>query len=80
MLYQDYCEQQNAKAILWHYAKNRLRPLYFNWSTRGTKGMSCWLFTGSCAALIQSDTKKRELLKNATKIEEIQEKKITDRN
>jgi len=26
--------------------------------------------------LIQSDTKKRELLKNPTKIEEIQEKKI----
>ena len=29
---------------------------------------------------IQSDTKKRELLKNPTKIEEIQEKKFTDRN
>jgi hypothetical protein len=29
---------------------------------------------------IQSDTKKRELLKNPTKIEEIQEKKIIDRN
>ena len=26
------------------------------------------------------DTKKRELLKNPTKIEEIQEKKIIDRN
>ena len=29
---------------------------------------------------IQSDTKKRELLKNPIKIEEIQEKKIIDRN
>jgi len=29
---------------------------------------------------IQSDTKKRELLKNPTKIEEIQEKKFIDRN
>ena len=29
---------------------------------------------------VQSDTKKRELLKNLTKIEEIQEKKIIDRN
>jgi len=27
---------------------------------------------------VQSDTKKRELLKNPTKIEEIQEKKIID--
>ena len=27
---------------------------------------------------IQGDTKKRELLKNATKIEEIQEKKLTE--
>jgi len=30
--------------------------------------------------IIQSDTEKRELLKNPTKIEEIQEKKIIDRN
>ena len=30
--------------------------------------------------LIQSDPKKREHLKNPTKIEEIQEKKIIDRN
>ena len=30
--------------------------------------------------LIQSDTKKRELLKNPTKIEEIQEKTFIDRN
>ena len=29
---------------------------------------------------IKSDTKKRELLKNPTKIEEIQEKKFIDRN
>ena len=29
---------------------------------------------------IQSDAKKRELLKNPTKIEEIQEKKFIDRN
>ena len=29
---------------------------------------------------IQGDTNKRELLKNPTKIEEIQEKKIIDRN
>ena len=29
---------------------------------------------------VQSDTKKRELLKNPTKIEEIQEKKFIDRN
>jgi len=30
--------------------------------------------------IIQSDTKKRELLKTPTKIEEIQEKKFIDRN
>jgi len=30
--------------------------------------------------IVQSDTKKRELLKNPTKIEEIKEKKFTDRN
>jgi len=30
--------------------------------------------------LVQGDTKKRELLKNPTKIEEIQEKKNVDRN
>ena len=29
---------------------------------------------------VQGDTKKRELLKNPTKIEEIQEKKFIDRN
>ena len=29
---------------------------------------------------IQGDTQKRELLKNPTKIEEIQEKKFIDRN
>ena len=29
---------------------------------------------------VQGETKKRELLKNPTKIEEIQEKKIIDRN
>ena len=29
---------------------------------------------------LQGDTKKRELLKNPTKIEEIQEKKFIDRN
>jgi hypothetical protein len=30
--------------------------------------------------VIQGDTKKGEILKNPTKIEEIQEKKIIDRN
>ena len=30
--------------------------------------------------IVQGDTKKRELLKNPTKIEEIQEKKNIDRN
>ena len=30
--------------------------------------------------VIQSDTKKRELFKNPTKMEEIQEKKFIDRN
>jgi hypothetical protein len=30
--------------------------------------------------IIQGDTKKRELLKTPTKIEEIQEKKFIDRN
>ena len=36
----------------------------------------------SCIVIreIQSDTKKRELLKNPTKIEEIQEKIFIDRN
>ena len=36
--------------------------------------------TDSSPAHVQGDTKKRELLKNPTKIEEIQEKKIIDRN
>ena len=31
-------------------------------------------------SLVQGDTKKRELLKNPTKIEEIQDKKFIDRN
>jgi len=31
-------------------------------------------------SLVQGDTKKRELSKNPTKIEEIQEKKFIDRN
>ena len=34
----------------------------------------------STSSVVQSDTKKRELLKNLTKIEEIQEKKFIDRN
>jgi hypothetical protein len=33
-----------------------------------------------CNSLVQDDTRKRELLKNPTKIEEIQEKKIIDKN
>ena len=33
-----------------------------------------------CLYVIQDDTKNRELLKTPTKIEEIQEKKIIDRN
>ena len=33
-----------------------------------------------CLEHIQGDTKKRELLKNPTKIEQIQEKKFIDRN
>jgi len=38
-------------------------------------------FTLSCrTTYIQDDTKKRELSKNPTKIEDIQEKKIIDRN
>ena len=36
--------------------------------------------TGQFLNLIQGDTKKRELLKNPTNIEEIQKKKIIDRN
>ena len=62
--------------------------------TRGTSDWcSCccfWLnhqgtaFTSSCEdflhALIQGDTKKQELLKNPTKIEEIQQKNFIDRN
>ena len=53
-----------------------------NWRNpnRGTVGQCCtnpgWL--NWC--LIQGDTKKRELLKNPTKIEEIQEKKFINRN
>ena len=35
---------------------------------------SVWTF------MVQSDTKKQELLKNPTKIEEIQEKKFINRN
>jgi len=37
-------------------------------------------FTIPSLILIQNDTKKRELLKNPTKIEEILEKKFIDRN
>ena len=33
-----------------------------------------------CFSKLQGDTKKREPLKNPTKIEEIQKKKIIDRN
>ena len=33
-----------------------------------------------CYSVIQGDAKKRELLKNPTKIEEIQQKKFIDRN
>ena len=36
--------------------------------------------SGRSYCLVQGDTKKRELLKNPTKIEEIQEKKIIDGN
>jgi len=36
--------------------------------------------TDHLCMFIQGDTKKRELLKNPTKIEEIQEKKFIDRN
>ena len=36
------------------------------------------LFVSSCTCDIQGDTKKRKLLKNPTKIEEIQEKKFID--
>jgi len=35
-----------------------------------------WLYSG----IVQGDTKKWKLLKNPTKIEEIQEKKFTDGN
>ena len=37
-------------------------------------------FEGEIFLLVPGDTKKRELLKNPTKIEEIQEKKFIDRN
>jgi len=36
---------------------------------------------GCCGVfLIQGDIKKRELLKNPTKIEEMQQKNVTDKN
>ena len=38
------------------------------------------LTTAATTTTTTCDTKKRELLKNPTKIEEIQEKKIVDRN
>jgi len=41
------------------------------------------MFGANCCPgvlIVQGDTKKRELLKNPTKIEEIQEKKFIDRN
>jgi len=41
---------------------------------------SILLFFSPCLWILQSDTKKLELLKNPTKIEEIQEKKFIDRN
>ena len=40
----------------------------------------CGACADQIAAFIQSGTKKRELLKTSTKIEEIQEKKFIDRN
>jgi hypothetical protein len=39
-----------------------------------------FISTSSTAALYRVTPKKRELLKNPTKIEEIQEKKFIDRN
>ena len=36
--------------------------------------------TGLCWGVVEGDTKKREIFKNPTKIEEIQEKKFIDRN
>ena len=43
------------------------------------KGLLCYEGT-ELLLKIQDDTKKWELLKNPTKIEEIQEKKFIDRN
>jgi len=40
----------------------------------------CNIYKEKWCSKIQGDTKKQELLKNPTKIEEIQEKKIIDRN
>ena len=48
-------------------ASGRLQKLYAQIETK-------------CCAHIQGDTKKRELLKNPTKIEEIQQKNFIDRN
>ena len=51
-----------------------------------TKGFASWQSANLLTQVhvfpvkIQSDTQKRELLKNPTKIEEIKEKKFIDRN
>ena len=42
--------------------------------------ISHYIYIMSSYHITQGDTKKRELLKNPTKIEEIQEKKFIDRN
>jgi len=61
--------------VVWKHAYLNLdtAPLVFS-------AVSLLIYTETAATYVQSDTKKRELLKNPTKIEEIQEKKFIDRN
>jgi hypothetical protein len=46
----------------------------------GKKSVQTYFSSVVPCILIQGDTKKRELLKNPTKIVEIQQKKFIDRN
>jgi tmRNA-binding protein len=69
-----YALQSDHRSVGKGHVKYRLdRLLLFN--------LVLWcLFALTCSVIYRETQKKRELLKNPTKIEEIQEKKFIDRN
>ena len=77
----------------WNTKTDSLRTAPNNGRTAFLRAAKCWTpndATDGCRRMqntqnnnsgkVQGDTKKRELLKNPTKIEEIRQKKIIDRN